>query len=88
MATKTFEIQVQDDHVEKVAQTRKPIMALSELVWNGLDGDAMRIAVRLEIDSLNGLSAIEVEDNGHGIPHSEVEGLFSKLGGSWKKSRR
>ena len=38
MVDTTFEIEVQDDHVEKVSQTRKPILALSELIWNALDG--------------------------------------------------
>ncbi len=88
MATKTFEIQVQDDHVEKVARTNKPMLALSELIWNSLDADAMRVTITLETDALNGLSAIEVDDNGHGIPHADVETLFKKLGGSWKKARR
>jgi hypothetical protein len=88
MATTTFEIQVQDDHVEKVARTNKPMLALSELIWNSLDADAMRVTITLETDALNGLSAIEVDDNGHGIPRSDIETLFKKLGGSWKKSRR
>ena len=38
-------------------------------------------------DDLNGLKAIEVADNGHGIPYAEAEALFSRLGGSWKRSR-
>lgn len=35
MNAKTFEIQVQDDHLERIAQTRKPILALAELIWKG-----------------------------------------------------
>ena len=46
----TFEIEVQDDHVEKVSQTRKPILALSELIWNALDADAERVDVTVEHD--------------------------------------
>ena len=34
MTAKTCEIQVQDDHLERIAQTRKPILALTELTWN------------------------------------------------------
>ena len=87
MTAKTFQIQVHDDHLERIAQTRKPILALAELIWNGVDADATRIDVTLIDDDLNGLKAIEVADNGHGIPYAEAEELFSRLGGSWKRSR-
>ena len=87
MTTKTFEIQVQDDHLKRIAQTRRPILALAELIWNAVDADATRIDVTLVENDLNGLKAIEVADNGHGIPFPEAEKLFSRLGGSWKQSR-
>ena len=87
MTAKTFQIQVHDDHLERLAQTRKPILALAELNWNAVDADATRIDVTLIDDDLNGLKAIEVADNGHGIPYAEAEALFSRLGGSWKRSR-
>ena len=87
MTAKTFQIQVQDDHLERIAQTRKPILAVAELIWNAVDADATRIDVVLIDDDLNGLKAIEVADNGHGIPHAQAEELFTRLGGSWKQSR-
>lgn len=85
MATKTVEIQVQNDHLERLAQVRKPVLAVAELVWNALDADADDIQIALHEDALGGFEAIEVSDNGHGMPHSEAEALFSRLGGSWKK---
>lgn len=88
MADTAFEIQVQDDHVERVAQTRKPILALAELIWNALDADANRVDIILEENALGAMDAIVVEDDGHGITHAEAADLFSKLGGSWKRSRR
>jgi hypothetical protein len=88
MAGKIFEIQVHDDHLERIAQTRKPVLALAELVWNAVDADATRIDITLVDDGLNGLKAIEVADNGHGIPFAKAEELFSGLGGSWKQGRR
>lgn len=87
MNAKTFEIQVQDDHLERIAQTRKPILALAELIWNAVDADATQIDVTLVDDDLDGLKAIRVADNGHGIPFDEAQELFSHLGGSWKQSR-
>ena len=87
MTAKTFHIQVQDDHLERIAQTRKPILALAELIWNAVDADATCINLTLIDDDLKGLKAIEVADNGHGIPYAEAEEMFSRLGGSWKQSR-
>ena len=86
MTAKTFHIEVHDDHLERISQTRKPILALAELIWNAVDADATRIDVTLMDDDLNGLKAIEVADNGHGIPYPQAEELFSRLGGSWKRS--
>lgn len=80
-----FEIQVQDDHLERISQVRKPLYAVAELVWNAVDADADRVDVTLVDDQLGGIKAIEVADNGHGIPYAEAETLFSRLGGSWKQ---
>jgi hypothetical protein len=85
MTAKTFEIQVQDDHLQRISQVRKPILAVAELIWNAVDADADRIDVVLHDDNLGGLKAIEVADNGHGIPYPDAEDLFSRLGGSWKQ---
>lgn len=85
MTAKTFEIQVQDDHLQRISQVRKPILAVAELIWNAADADADRIDVVLHDDQLGGLKAIEVTDNGHGIPYADAEDLFSRLGGSWKQ---
>lgn len=66
MTAKTFEIQVQDDHLQRISQVRKPILAVAELIRNAVDADADRIDVVLHDDNLGGLKAIEVADNGHG----------------------
>jgi Histidine kinase-, DNA gyrase B-, and HSP90-like ATPase len=85
LTTKTFEIQVQDDHLQRLAQVRKPLFAVAELIWNAVDADADRIDVVLHDDPLGGVKAIEVADNGHVIPYTDAEDLFSRLGGSWKQ---
>lgn len=85
MNTKTFEIQVQDDHLQRIATVRKPILAVAELIWNAVDADADRVDITLHEDAFGGLHSIDVMDNGHGIPYAEAETLFSRLGGSWKQ---
>ncbi len=85
MPSKTVEIQVQEDHLERLSQVRKPVLAVAELIWNALDADADQVEVTLHEDGLGGIAAIEVRDDGHGIPYVDAETLFSRLGGSWKK---
>ena len=83
MATQRFTVEVQPDFIERQPKAR-PIDALAEIIWNGLDADAGRVDVRLAHNEF-GLSAITVSDNGHGIPHAEASTLFTRLGGSWKQ---
>jgi len=82
---KTVEVQVQNDHLERLAQVRKPILAVAELIWNAVDADADEVGIALHDGGLGSFDAIEVSDNGHGMPPSEAEQLFQRLGGSWKK---
>ncbi len=88
MSGTTFEIEVQDDHLQRIAQVQKPILAVAELIWNAVDADADRVTITLQDDQLGGISAIEVSDNGHGIPYQDAAKLFSRLGGSWKQGGR
>jgi hypothetical protein len=81
-------VAVQDDFVAR--QTRaKPIPALAELIWNGLDGDASAIDVEFAHDDLaGGISRIVIYDDGEGFPREEAKALFGNLGGSWKRLTR
>ena len=83
MREHSYTIEVQADFLERQAKA-KPLHAVAELVWNGLDADATRIDVSLECGDL-GLTKIVVRDNGHGIPFADAPTLFTRLGGSWKK---
>jgi hypothetical protein len=78
MAEKTLQIEVQEDHLERISQTKKPILAIAELVWNALDADASRVTISLPESGLGRLDAIEVTDNGHSVAYSEIDGLFTK----------
>jgi signal transduction histidine kinase len=73
---------------QRVAQVQKPILAVAELIGNPVDADADRVTITLQDDQLGGISAIEVSDNGRGIPHQDAAKLFSRLGGSCKQGGR
>ena len=80
-----FSVDIQDDFIER--QTRaQPVRALAELIWNSLDGEAIRVEVYFERNNIaGGLSKIVVHDDGEGFSRAEAANLFGNLGGSWKR---
>lgn len=82
MNEKHYTVEVQGDHLERLANAR-PIQAIAELIWNAVDADGTCVDVVIESTDF-GMQSVTVRDNGHGIPHVEASKLFSKLGGSWK----
>lgn len=82
MSDAHYRVRVEGDHIRKLASA-KPIQAVAELIWNAADADATRIDLEIEADDV-AMRSVTVRDNGHGIPHADVEALFGKLGGSWK----
>ncbi|MBI1902926.1 MAG: ATP-binding protein [Planctomycetia bacterium] len=80
----SIELQVAQDHIESLAKVRNPLLAVEELIWNGLDADASKIEVDLEFGKLGGLERVVVRDDGTGIPRPLCDRAFGKLGGSPK----
>ncbi len=83
---KTVHVEVKNDHLQRMATVRKPILAVAELIWNSLDADATEVRVTIAHSSLGGLESVTVEDNGHGIGYEEADPAFRNLGGSWKRN--
>lgn len=75
------------DHIKSLTVTSRPLMALAEVIWNGLDADANRVSVRFDRNKLDGLEAIRVSDDGTGINYDHASNLFGTLGDSWKKAK-
>lgn len=84
MADHAYPVEVQSDFLEKITRA-KPVQALAELVWNGLDADATSVNVSFDYNALGAMSAVIVSDNGLGIPFAEAPEGFRRLGGSWKR---
>ena len=83
MTEQSYTVEVQPDFIERQSKA-KPVQAVAELIWNGLDANAARVEVQLGYGEL-GLNKTIVRDNGHGIPFDDAPKLFTRLGGSWKK---
>lgn len=86
MAVQQYPVEVQSDHLEKITRA-KPVHALAELIWNGLDADADRVSISFEHNAIGSLDRVTVRDNGMGLPRADAPECFRKLGGSWKKAR-
>jgi hypothetical protein len=75
------------DHLKSLTVTSRPLIALAEVIWNGLDADADRVTVRFDRNKLDTVETIRVSDDGSGINYDHAGILFGTLGDSWKKSR-
>jgi hypothetical protein len=78
-------VKVQNDYLARMASVSRPVLALAELIWNGLDADASTVRVELVHNLLGGLGRISVADDGTGISYAEAEHAFESLGGSLKR---
>lgn len=84
--SKTIELGVERDHIE--AQTKaNGLTAISELIWNALDADATEIHIDYAPNGMGGYQYIRVTDNGHGLTYEKAQDVFSRLGGSEKKTK-
>ena len=81
---KQIKLEVGQDHVESLARVRNPLIAIEELIWNGLDADATEITIQTRLNPLGALDVITVTDNGTGIPLEKVDTAFGNLGDSLK----
>jgi hypothetical protein len=84
MADHAYPVEVQPDFLDKITAAR-PIQALAEFIWNGLDADATTVDVHFEYNALGVMSTIVVTDNGLGMTYEQAPELFRNLGGSWKR---
>ncbi len=88
MATISVHVQVQRDHLQRLAFVRRPLIAIAEMIWNGLDADATEVSVTILPDLTGGIREIQISDNGTGIAHGAAVDAFKNLGGSWKSTAR
>lgn len=84
---KQIDLGVEIDHIDSLTRANGKT-AISELIWNALDADASEINIQYEKSRLGGINQLIIKDNGHGLNYQKAQEVFSKLGGSEKKSNR
>lgn len=84
---KQIDIGVEIDHIDSLTRANGKT-AISELIWNSLDADASEINIEFKKTKLGGINYLLIKDNGHGLNYQKAQDVFSKLGGSEKKSNR
>lgn len=88
MKHQTIKVKVERDHLETLSRSKKPLTAIAELIWNGLDADATLVEISFRKNKLGGITEIIIRDNGHGLPHEDGIPGFQSLGGSLKRDRK
>ena len=74
------------DFIESLVTTR-PILALSEMIWNGFDADSQHVKIAIDSNAMHGVEAIRIKDQGYGIDANRISAFFGDLGESWKKQK-
>lgn len=79
------QVKLARDHLERLANARSPLDAVSELIWNAFDADATEVNVVLLRNHFGDIDGVEVSDNGHGMRHEDALEAFERLGASPKR---
>lgn len=85
---RTLTPQVESDHLQKLIGPTRPLHAVVELIWNGLDADAGRVEVEIDRTDMDAVDRVVVADDGDGMTPEECARYFERLGGSWKPQQR
>ncbi|MGW0203195.1 ATP-binding protein [Nonomuraea sp. NPDC003201] len=85
---RTVHIGAKPDHLLRLAQQKDPVGAVAEMIWNALDAEASHVSIDLECNELNGVEAVSITDDGHGMPNASCVAFFGGLGGSWKTTAK
>lgn len=80
-------VKLSSDHLQRQSACSAE-RAIEELIWNGLDAGGQRVEVRFERESLEGITALEVQDWGSGIPLGDLDRSFGTVGDSLKARQR
>lgn len=87
MKTKTIEVGIESDAIEKIAKVSAD-QAIEELIWNAIDAEASTIRIDFDRNEIDGIAKITITDDGHGISPDDAETIFGSIGGSMKRLKR
>ncbi len=76
---------ITDEGIKKHFKSFKPIHAIYELVWNGLDANCNIVNIEVTHNNLSGLDSILIVDDGEGIDVENFKNNFEKFNESLKK---
>lgn len=78
-------LQIERDHIARLARMHDPVGAVEELIWNALDAEADRVDVVLDTNALGGVERVSVSDDGTGMAADDCADYFQPIGSSWKR---
>lgn len=69
-------VQITSPGIKKALKQYDYPKAIAEYIWNGFDANATQVEIYLYSSGFGNLSKITIADNGHGIPHQELNAKF------------
>lgn len=78
--------EITDEGVKKHFKSFEPSNTIFELVWNGLDANALSVKICTTFNEMGGLESVEVLDTGDGIDLTNLKNSFEKFNESTKKN--
>ncbi len=77
---------ITDEGIKKHFKNFKPIHAIYELIWNGLDANCNIVNIKVTHNNLSGLDSVFIVDDGEGIDVKNIKNNFEKFNESSKKN--
>jgi hypothetical protein len=84
--TTEVHLEVGESKIRKFA-TKRPLNAIAELIWNGLDANAHNVVVKLQRTATDAIEEILVSDDGDGFSLTQAQTSFREYGETWKANR-
>ena len=85
MLNKIEGIQINTDGIKKVLKKYTPTESIFEYVWNGLDANANKIDIQVDLNELQSVRKIIISDNGDGINFEKLSNKFKNFHTSEKE---
>lgn len=81
-----LKLKAQPDFIDRLSQAPR-LAALEELIWNSFDEGARSVAVKMDVNAMDGVDKVTISDDGASLAYEQAASAFENLGKSNKVQR-